>query len=92
MPDSLPPPNSAVTDFMDTVTNLILNPLIMLLFALAMMYFLWGVFKFIQGQDNEEAQEEGKSHMMWGIAGMAIMFAVYGILNIIGSTAGQIGG
>jgi len=30
--------------------------------------------------------------MMWGIAGMAIMFAVYGILNIIGSTAGQIGG
>lgn len=89
---NLPAPNPAVTDFMDKVIDMILNPLIVLLFALAVMYFLLGLAKFIQGQDNEDAQVEGKRHMMWGVIGAFIMFAVYGILNIITSTAGQIGG
>lgn len=58
----------------------------MLLFALAAFYFLFGLLKFIQNQDNETAQEEGKSHMIWGVVGIFLMVAVYGILNLIGST------
>lgn len=70
----------------DKVQDAILTPLIALLFALALGYFLFGVLKFIQNQDNETAQEEGKKHMIWGIIGIFLMIAVYGILDIIETT------
>lgn len=71
---------------MNIIANInaaILNPLIIGLFALAVMYFLWGLFKFIQGEDNAEAQLEGKQHMVWGVVGVFLMMAVRGILALI---------
>ena len=67
----------------EKINDAILRPLIVLLFALATGYFLFGLMKFIQNQDNEEAQSEGKRHMVWGVIGIAIMTGVYGILNTI---------
>ena len=67
----------------EKINDAILQPLIVLLFALATGYFLFGLMKFIQNQDNEEAQSEGKRHMVWGVIGIAIMTGVYGILNTI---------
>ena len=72
----------------EKIKSEILNPLILLLFALAVVYFLYGVMKFVQNQDNEDAQEEGKSHMLWGIVGIFLMIAVYGILGFIARTLG----
>ncbi len=73
---------------MDKIKSEIITPLILLLFAAAIVYFLFGVMKFIQNQDNEEAQSEGKQHMVWGIVGIFIMVAVYGILGFITTTLG----
>lgn len=79
-------------DIIQKVNDAILTPIIILLFALAMMYFLYGVLKFIQNQDNETEQTEGKRHMVWGIVGIAIMVSVYGILHLIQNTASKLGG
>lgn len=68
----------------------ILQPIIEILFAVAIVYFLYGVMKFVMNQDNDEAQEGGKKHMLWGIIGIAIMFSVWGILNFINSAVGII--
>ncbi len=76
---------------MDKIESEIITPLIFLLAALAVVYFLFGVMKFIQNQDNEEAQLEGKKHMAWGIIGIFIMIAVYGILGFITKTLGSVG-
>lgn len=65
------------------VNDAILTPIIVLLFALATGYFLFGLMKFIMNQDNDEAQSEGKKHMLWGVVGIAIMVSVWGILNLI---------
>lgn len=65
------------------VNNAILTPLITLLFAVAVIYFLYGLFRFIQNQGNEKEIEGGKSQMVWGIVGIAIMVGVYGILHLI---------
>ncbi|MBI5078188.1 MAG: hypothetical protein HZB11_02380 [Candidatus Yonathbacteria bacterium] len=65
------------------VNDAILQPLISLLMAAAVAYFLFGVMKFVKNQDNEDALAEGKRHMLWGIIGIAIMVSVYGILNFI---------
>ncbi|MFA5997501.1 MAG: hypothetical protein WC791_03370 [Candidatus Paceibacterota bacterium] len=70
---------------MQRINEAILQPIITLLMALAVAYFLFGVMKFVKDQGSEEAQVEGKKHMLWGIIGLFIMVSVYGILNFINS-------
>ena len=77
---------ASVDSFISNVDRLIINPLIVFLFGLAVVYFLYGVFQFISNQENEEAKTKGKSHMIWGIIGIVIMMGVFTILNIIMKT------
>ena len=80
--------SESVDTFISNVNKLIINPLIILLFALAVVYFLYGIFEFISNQENEEAKTKGKSHMLWGIIGIVIMMGVYTILGVIMNTFG----
>ena len=72
--------------FLTNVNRLIINPLIGLLFALAIVYFLYGVVEFLGNAENDEAKTTGKSHMIWGIIGITIMLGVWGILSIVINT------
>lgn len=79
---------SPIATFVGKVNRYIVNPLIILMFAAALVYFLYGVFEFILNLDKPDEREVGKSHMIWGIVGMFLMFAVFAILNIIQRTLG----
>ncbi len=72
-----------IDTFIRNVNRLILNPLITLLFALAFVYFFYGVFEFISNQNNEEKKTAGKQHMIWGVIGLTIMVGVWGILSLL---------
>ena len=74
--------------FIANLDKLIVNPLIVFLFALASVYFLYGVFEFIFNQENEEKKTSGKSHMLWGVIGISIMLGVWGIFSLIVNTLG----
>lgn len=75
---------------LDKIKVNILNPFIAFLLVLALVWFLYGVYKFIASYDNETARTEGKQHMIWGVIGMAIMVSVYGLLSILGATIDKI--
>ncbi|KKR61055.1 hypothetical protein A2643_02795 [Candidatus Nomurabacteria bacterium RIFCSPHIGHO2_01_FULL_39_220] len=75
-----------VNEFVANVDNQIINPLIGFLFALALVFFLYGVFEFIASGASDEKKTTGKSHMLWGIVGITIMLSVWTILNIILNT------
>ena|SRR3989344_8512926 len=82
-------PNTAyasLNSFIANVNSSIINPLITLLFALAIVFFLFGIFQFIANQENEEKRTAGKMHMLWGVVGIGIMMGVFMIMNIILST------
>ncbi|OHA80480.1 MAG: hypothetical protein A3B06_01900 [Candidatus Yonathbacteria bacterium RIFCSPLOWO2_01_FULL_43_20] len=70
---------------MQRVIDGILQPLVSLIMAAAVAYFLFGVMMFVKDQNSEEAQGEGKKHMLWGTIGLAIIVSVWGILNMINS-------
>jgi|TARA_B100000315_G_C14150532_1_gene395521 cell division protein FtsW (lipid II flippase) len=72
----------------DNLSRAIIQPLIGLLFALALLLFFWGIFQFISNADNEEGRDKGKRHMIWGILGMFIILSVWGILGVLGATFG----
>ncbi len=83
-------PFVASADIMQKINENILQPFINILFAGAIMYFLFGVMKFVLNQDNETEQEEGKRHMLYGIIGIAIMVSAWGILHFVDSTVSGI--
>lgn len=66
--------------------NTVIIPVI---FALAFAAFVWGVVKyfFIHGSE-ENSREEGRNFILWGLIGMAVMFSVWGFVNIMLSTLG----
>ena len=74
--------------FINNVITLIINPLIGLLFAVGIAYFVWGAALFILNADNEEARKKGKQHLLWSIIGLFVMVAVIGILRIVTNTFG----
>ena len=70
------------------ILNNIVQPAIYLLFALAVLYFIWGVFTFMRNADSAEKRKEGFSHMIWGIVGIFIMLSAKGIINLILASIG----
>lgn len=70
------------------INDIIVNPIIILLFAIALLVFLWGVAEFILNMGSEMARSNGRKHMFWGIIGFAIMVSVWVIIGIIKGTFG----
>lgn len=79
---------SGLDTFLTNANRLIINPLIYLLFGIALVFFLYGVLQFIANADNEEKRMTGRNHMLWGIIGLGIMMGVWAILQIVINTLG----
>lgn len=62
-----------------------------LIVAAAVVWFMWGVFKFIMSAGDEEKRKEGTSMMVAGIIGIAVMVSVWGLVRWVTSTAGTEG-
>lgn len=74
------------------LTSVIINPLIVLLFAVGLVVFMWGVVEFLMAFEDDSRgsrKEEGKQHMLWGIIGMFVMAAAYSILRLLDTTVGS---
>lgn len=63
----------------------ILNTLIPILVVLAVVYFIWGVIQYVIA-DDEEAKSKGRNRMIWGIIGLVVIVAMWGLVGIVKST------
>lgn len=76
-------------NFGNQLISLIQGVLIPLLFAVAFLMFLWGMFNtFILGGHDEEKQTKGKQLMVYAIIGFVLMTAVWGIVNLVTNVFG----
>jgi len=73
---------SKLDDFTTDTKGLVGN-LIGLVFALALLFFLWGLAKYIFAAGDEAAKETGKNIMFWGIIALFIMASVLGIIALL---------
>ncbi len=87
--DIIPVAEANITTLMSSINRVIINPLIVFMFALAIVYFLYGLMQYLLSPDNEEIRKNSKQHMLWGVIGMFIMIAVFGIMNILLTTVGE---
>jgi len=72
-----------MTPLLNDINRLILNPLIGLAFAVALLIFFWGIFQFIASETSDAKREEGKKKILWGLVGMFIMFSAYGLIGLL---------
>lgn len=70
------------------IVDLIINPLLLVLMALAFLLFVYGLVEFLWNLNEGGENSEGKRHMVWGIVGLLIMISVYGIVALIDNTFG----
>ncbi len=72
-----------------SVINLINGVFVPVLFALAFLMFIWGVYKyFILGATEEAAKGEGRQFVLWGVIGFVVILSVWGIVNVLIGTLG----
>jgi uncharacterized membrane protein YidH (DUF202 family) len=70
-------------DLLKNIGREIVNPAIILMVAVAVVVFIYGVAEFIAAADNEEKRSKGRQHIIWGIIGLFIMVSVWGVMNIL---------
>lgn len=82
----IPVAEASVKTLMNSITKVIINPLIVLIFALAVVIFVYGLVRYLISPDSEEVRKSSKSSMFWGLVGIFIMVSVYSIIKIIINT------
>ncbi|HEY4508339.1 MAG TPA: pilin [Candidatus Paceibacterota bacterium] len=73
-------------DFIATISEL-LNAIIPLIIGIAFIYFLYGVFNYIIKTGPEE-KAKNRDVIIYGIIGLAVMIAAWGLVNVLVNTFG----
>ena len=75
-----------VDAIINKIIDVIVTPLLTLVFAVAFIVFIWGVFQYFISSNDPEGRSTGTQHILWGVVGMAIMLSAYGIINFVIAT------
>jgi hypothetical protein len=81
-----PDPTPAVAAVINPIIKNIVSPLIMLMFAVTIVVFVWGIVEMFLKGDDPTAREKGRTHMLAGIIGVFIMVSAWGIIQLISNT------
>jgi uncharacterized membrane protein len=76
-----------ITGILTQVTS-ILGLLTPIIFAIAILYFFWGLAKFIMAAGDDDARAAGKKIMLWGVVALFVMTSVYGLVKLLGNVVG----
>lgn len=61
----------------------LIEDLLIVAAALALLAFLWGLAKFIFKADDSSEHESGKNLMKWGLVALFVMVTVWGIIYFV---------
>ncbi|MCC6323639.1 hypothetical protein IT400_02500 [Candidatus Nomurabacteria bacterium] len=73
---------------LDYGTCLIVQSIVPLLFALAIVGFIWGVIQMVINPEDAEKRKQGKQFMVWGIIALFVMVSVWWLVQIVSNTFG----
>lgn len=80
---------NAVNTLVSKIVDVIILPLVGLVFAVAVVVFIWGVVSMMINSDDPAKHEQGRNHVIWGVVGIAVMISVFGIIRFVAQTVGQ---
>ena len=73
-----------------TQLGTILRSLVPIFITVAVLYFMWGLIKYISAsaKGDKGEQEHGKAIMIWGVVALFVMVSVWGLVAALGTTTG----
>src|SRR3989338_1297810 len=77
---------SGIVGLLGKVTAIV-EAVIPLLFGLAFVYFLWGMYTYIKAASTE-GKEGARETIIYGIIGLFVMVSVWGLVNLLTGTFG----
>lgn len=63
--------------------NDLINRVIPFIIALTVLWFLFGIFKFVISAGDAEGRKEAQGYIIWGIVALFVMVSVWGLVNIL---------
>lgn len=69
-------------DFVDILVGMA-NLLIPIMIAAGLLVFFWGVARVIGSGGNEDAVQDGKHLMFWGVIALFVMLSFWGIVSFL---------
>ncbi len=81
-------PTDAFAKVVDPIFVHIINPLVTLMFVVAVIVFVWGIVQMMMNGDDGDARTKGRNHMLAGVVGITIMISAWGIIYFISNTIG----
>jgi Type IV secretion system pilin len=76
-------------DFLAFLLSIIDRIIVPMVFAIAFLVFIWGVFQaFILNGSDVEKQKNGRSLVLYGVLGFFFMLSVWGLTRVLVNTFG----
>ena len=72
--------------FQDVVSifmGFLMQGVVPFILGLTVIVFLWGVFKYVSAGGSEVKTNEGVTMMTYGLIGLFVMFAVWGLVSLV---------
>ena len=63
--------------------NDLINRLIPFIIALTVLFFLWGILRFVMAGGDGEQRKEAQGYIVWGVVALFVMISVWGLVNIL---------
>ncbi|MEI6553723.1 MAG: hypothetical protein WCO09_04080 [bacterium] len=61
---------------------------IVFILALAVLTFVWGIFKLVVASGDSKEREQARGYIFWGVVALAVMVSVWGLVNLLTSSFG----
>jgi small-conductance mechanosensitive channel len=61
----------------------VVDPAVKLLFAAAILYFVYGVFTYVRQSSDSASRTDGANHILYSTIGLFIMISVWGIIGLL---------
>jgi len=74
--------NSSIQQLIGS-TGCLIGSAVKVTIPLALIFFLYGLMRFILNAGNEEAQKQGKNIMIWGTIALFVMVSVWGLVTLL---------
>lgn len=68
-----------------SVTEFLLS-LVPILSSLALLFFFWGLVQYVFQAGNQQAVEQSRQRMLWGIVGLFVIATIWALVTLVGGS------
>jgi len=72
-------------DSLVTFIKNLIDTVIPIIIAIAVVYFLWGLFRLFTAADDEK-KDKAKNTILYGVIALFVMVSIWGLVNILVGT------